>query len=972
MSVLSCTISGVTYSVKNDQTISLEDTLEVRGILTITIVDLAGTAVFTRGQPIIIADSVSGNLYVGRIGADQQNKYGPGSTAVDHVITAYDLQYYFDKRANTTNYFGWYAGDIMTDFVEGTLVDEGVTIAAGIRHDTTNSDFNIGILSGVVGTTNDTGDGDLELAPAGSDVSISETTTADFSTGTLTNVVAANNQLSPSTQMALKFLVTTPISTQTTFAFVYAKFWTGSMVVGVSDTLNFDVWIADSSPEKIGGIVPLFSDLTIPGGIYDQNGLLNDGNADLSAYAVNQWYTRNESLAAYSGKTIIAMLAQVQGQSVGTYTWYIRNAYLGSQTGNKFFSTTSTVPQLNPPTIYQSAIYVPATFRATVVTTFDPNNSYRISTSHSIDAVKLLKGSFIGWSGSINTALSISYNSGASWIPCTNGAALPGMPVGSNVAGLSLQLKESFSVGSDPTIIPEIADVSVSLLSAPNATKSDIVTSFLTQTNWNTGTHSSTQADVSGKLMLAPYSRDWNNNLITSQTAHFPSGTTEAATGGAYTITCPPNSLTTPGTDGFGTSQLDFLGNMLDFTLELDVKSSHNNEETGITYRQIQWQTINNTFGYLVSFNPGSPGFLQIGYGSNSTSDSYTRVAYSFPTASTGTFYHIKIVVNGNHHQVYWNNATTPDIDIVDKTYTQAGGIGFRGYNQNGSTGSHTSTWDNLVLAQTPSGMWTSPSTSISSLGTCGDSVISWNESGTGNPAYAYAFVQTSINGGSTYQQCVSGAQIPGLTPGINLSGKSVLIQALLGTQSNTVPEVSGLVWRVLGAYPGSSGTRSTIPIANDTMVRANQAGAGTSFDGQSITKVGTGTDAIASNKLTITNTTGDVFEVYGSRTGTDMDGTHDFSLSASTMTEGLALRYVDSNNYYLLKASTTTLTLLKKRAGVSTTLATFSKALSTATNYYMRFRVIGTSISSPISLYGRVWLAGTLESTTWDITGSD
>lgn len=973
MSTLTCTIGGVSYSVKTQGYGSLDvyDALEVRGSLIITIEDYAGTASFVYGQPVVLSDSVLGTLFQGFVGTDKPTKPGPASTTVEHYLTIFDKQYLVDKRTNYSNYLGWYAGDIVVDFVQGTLAAEGVTVAAAMRRDSTTAQFNQGTLSGVVGATGATGDGDLDLAPAGSDVSFSESTTADFSTGTLTNCTAANNTLTPNTQNALKFSAFLPISTDTSglVSKIYVKFWTGSMTVGVSDTLNFDVWIAGSSPEKVGGIVPLFSDLTVPGGIYDQNGLLNDGDTDLTSYAVNQWYTRNESLAAYNGKTIIAMLAQVESHSVGTYTWYVKNAYLGSQTGNKFFSTTSTAPQLNPPTVYQYRKFITSTFTASVVSTFDPNNSYRISPSHSIDAVKLLKSSNILWGASDSVRLYASYNGGSSWIPCTNGAVLPGLPIGSNVSGLSMQLKEVFAAGNAPDALSVLDSVSVSLLSAPNATKSDIVTSFLTQSNWNTGTHSATQADVSGNLELAPYTRDWNDTLTTGQTNFFPSGTSATASSGAYVMTCGANSGV--GTNGFGTSRLDFLGTALDFTLECDVKASNANTEASITYRQIYWNSsTNNTFGYLVGVYPGSPGIVEIGYGSNSNSSAFTQLAQITPNLSTGTTYHVKLVVNGNRHQFYFNNSATPTFDIIDNTYTQAGGIGLRGYNADGGA-SHTATWDNLVLAQQPSGTWTSPSTSVSSLTTCGGSVITWTEQNTSNPAQAYAFVQSSIDGGSTYQQCTSGSAIPGLTNGVSLASKSVLIQCLLGTQTNTVPMISGLVWRVLGVYPGSSGTRSTAPLGNDTVIsRPDQSGWGTAFDSQTWAKTGTATDAVSSNQLLLTNTTGDVHERLGSRTDDDEEITVEFQLTASTITGGAELRYVDANNLYRLAVSTIAISIVKIASGGTTTLATVSASLSTSVWYWLRFRVVG---STTVSLYGRVWASGTLEDqTTWTITASD
>lgn len=967
---------AVTLTIGGTQVTFIEDTLDItqsldeRQRLQTDVIDYTGSLHFVKGEQVVLTDPVLGVMFNGYLNSDQEFDIYP-TGAIRHTIDCIDQHYLADKRTYTHTYDSpQVAGKIVVDQLSSILVPEGIAQNFAQHTDSTTTDFAQGILNSTVSTDN-VDDGNLELAPAGSDVSFAESTTADFSSGTLSNVVASSNTLMPTTQNALKFSVTLPFSSTTSDSFIRIKFWTGSITLGASDTLFFDEWVADSSPEKVGTVQLLFSDLTRTNGIYDQNAVLSDNNADLSGYAVNQWYSRQFSLSAFSGKTIIAVMACCGGDSVGAYTWYIKNCYLASHSGSKFFAPTDTVPQLNPPTVFQYVGYIPSTVASSVVTTYDPANTYRISPSHNIDPVKLLKASYITWVASSSVLINVSYNGGSSWIPCTINSPLPGLPAGSNIAGLSMLLKEVFGAsdeGNDPSGIPVLESVAISLTSAPNATKNDIVSSFLTQTNWNTGTHSGTQADVSGNLELAPYVRDWSSGGTTGQTAFLPSGTTQSVTGAAYTMTCGDNDGSS--TNGFGTSRLDFLGTMLDFTIECDLKSNSNAEQTGITYRQIYWNaSVNNTFGYLVFIQPGSPGRVELGYGSNSNSDSYTTVKSSNPSISTNTNYHIKIVVNGTHHQVYFNNSSTPTLDATDSTYTQAGGVGFRGYHIVGDSGAKTSTWDNLVLGQQPSGTWTSASTSVSSLTTCGGSVITWLEQNTSNATFAFAFVQTSIDGGTTWTQCTSGDVIPGLTSGVSLSGKSVLTRVLLGTQNNTMPMVSGLVWRVLGAYPGSSGTRSTIPLGNDTMVRTNSTGSwGTAFDSQTYVKVGTGTTNLTSNEGIIANTTGDVHMVLGSRTWTDEEGTVRFSLSDAATTGGMELRYQDVNNFYRLAATTTALSIIKKSTGTTTTLATTSVSLSTGTFYWLRFRAVG---NGPVSLYGRVWQDTTLEPTTWNLTAS-
>lgn len=962
---ITCTVGGVSYNITAEQ-FHIVDTLEVRSILTITLQDSTGTVTFQRGQPVVLTDSTLGTLYSGFVGQDLPGKAGPASAYVEHILTCYDKQYWFDKGTNSTNYYNEYAGDIAVDFViNGQPGREGVTVAANSHRDTTTADFSKGVLSGTAGYTTTTGDGDLELLKAGSDVTITEATTADFSLGTPTNVTIASNSLSPATQSAFKAVVTLPGGGSG--AFLSLKIWSGTMTVGTNDTLNFDEWIASTSPDKKVSIDLLFSDGTVLStltNVYDQNVLLAAPATDLSNYASDKWYTRTITLTGLNGKTLTTVLVYFAGTSPGTYTAYFKNIYLGSQSGSPFLSTTATATNVSPPTVYQFAGYFPSTLSTSIVAVFNPANSSRISPAHSIDAVKLLKGSTVTWTQSAisgsSVVVSVSYD-GVAFQPCTNNAALPALPVGSNVAGLNLTIKETFSVGTDPTAIPVLNSVSITLYSAPNATKSDIVTAYETQAGFNTGTYSNTTADSNGNLLLTSITRNWNDTLITNQTFFSSASTTQSAATGAYVISSPTGG-------GFGISRLDFAGQMIDFTIDCDLKVSGTNCEAGITYRQISWvAATNNTFGYYVGISSYSPSYVQFGHGSNSTNDNYTQTATYNTTISAGTTYHIKIVVNGTHHQIYLNNGTTPILDLIDSTYQQAGYIGLRGYNVNVAT--QTATFDNLVLAQASSGTWTSPSGSLASLVTCGPSCISWTETNTSTPVTAYAVVQTSIDGGSSYQICTNGGSIPNLASGTNVSSMSILTKVTLGSQTNLIPSLTGLVWRVLGVYPGSSGTRTTLPMVLDTAVRANQSGFGTATDGQSYTKVGTGTDAVSSNTLTLTNTTGDVYEIPGSRTWTDEDGSIRFQLSASTIAGGMVLRYSNTNNLYRLSISTTTLTITKKSTTFSNTLSTASVSLSTATWYRARFRVSG---SGPVTLQARVWLDGTLEPTTWSITATD
>jgi hypothetical protein len=159
-------------------------------------------------------------------------------------------------------------------------------------------------------------------------------------------------------------------------------------------------------------------------------------------------------------------------------------------------------------------------------------------------------------------------------------------------------------------------------------------------------------------------------------------------------------------------------------------------------------------------------------------------------------------------------------------------------------------------------------------------------------------------------------------------------------------------------------------------MIRPNQTGWGTAFDGQTWAKVGSGTDAVSTNEATITNTIGDVHEILGSMTWVDEDATVRFSLSASTIAAGVELRYIDSNNFYRLYVSSTTINVVKVQGGLTFILKTGTIALSTGVYYRMRYRVVGSTAGATFH-YGEVWPDQTLEpiitnSNSWTILAQE
>jgi hypothetical protein len=369
------------------------------------------------------------------------------------------------------------------------------------------------------------------------------------------------------------------------------------------------------------------------------------------------------------------------------------------------------------------------------------------------------------------------------------------------------------------------------------------------------------------------------------------------------------------------------------------------------------------TLGYGINNQPSS------NVGGGPTTGTFTVIQQVGETITSGTTYHLKLVVCQNRHTIYWNNGTTPIIDVLDNTYTAAGNLGIRTYLV--SSNSATAKIANFTISNTYAGLWTSPSISLSALGTCGYTQVAWSEINPTGDTQQTAIVMASLNGGSTWTQCTSGAVIPGLPVGTSVSGKSLILQVILSASTFlSNPIITGLRVHVCGAFPSTSGTRDTAPLGNDTSItRTVGAGWGTAFDGQTWTQTGTGATAVATGEATISNTTGIVYMRLGTRTGADLEGTHRFSLSSSSEIAGIFLRYVDTNNYYALAATSSGVSLLKRLSGVTTTLKSVSMVLGINTEYRMRFRVAS---ADPVLLSGNVWPDGTREPTAtalgyWD-----
>lgn len=770
---------------------------------------------------------------------------------------------FIDKVESQNGIWGEYAIEAdysQAAFAQGTLTNVAAT--------NTTSPFVYAPNTASPPVTTNTGS--LELTRAGTKFTLTESVTSDFSSGTLTNMVASGNELRPITQQALKVVASylpvvggsnTPAAesagTQTSGEYVLNEldtiFYLQNFTIGTNDVFNYDIWISSSSPEFKAGINFTCSDGTnltdINGtldsnnnvGLVDTNGVSVDLLSDLSSYAKDCWYTRSIALgSSFNGKTVLFAFVYLTGSTSGTSTVFVKNCYFSSNTGSPLLSTTMTATPVVPLTAdLATGGYVGSTLTTAVVPVYNPTSSYRVSPAHSISGVGLIQSSSITWTASLpttgaliptyppgTTGNSTTSSSGTSpamvmlasydgntWLECQNGQALPGLCPGANVSGLSLYLREQFAAGDDPSAIPALLQTQITINSAAAQTTSDIVTTYGTSTQWNTGTQILTGPNANGNLTLGsssnPLIRDWNNNQITNQTflAGWNNAGNEAATGGAYTMTPGSNAGT------WCQSRFDFAGYFVNGTIECDVKISSSAGQCGIEYRQAGWGNGNNNGAYYVYIQGnggGNTAGVYHGYGGNSfgnTAGTFYNTASSTQTINTGTYYHLKIVVSGNRHTIYFNHGSTAVIDVLDSQYPNAGQIGFRCYS---NTGTFTASIDNFSLITTTAGTWTSPSTSLTSLGTCGYNQVCWTDLDSRGQPETTTTVLASVDGGTTWMPCTNGAEIPQLPRGTSTSGKSLVFQMIL---SSTTPQIStpviyGLYARVCGPYGTVSGTR--------------------------------------------------------------------------------------------------------------------------------------------------------------------
>lgn len=987
MSTLTITIAGTAVPVK-ESSLKISGKIDQRTTCTFSVMDANGAYAFSKGQPVVVSDSVLGTLFTGYINKPKAINYYP-SAYLQWDVDCVDQMWLADKRTSNSIYGNQQAAVILCDQLENIVSAEGVTGAYALDYNHFLTDWTAGsstlnnVVAAMTSGDGNVGDGDLELARSGIPLQYTD----NLAQGTFSTVQLVNGQLGLASTQGVRMLGTAAQSNSggsQVNAYVYYKIWNGgSLSIASGDQLVYDVWIASTSPKQEAGVDMVCNDGTtlrdfLPA-ITDQNGIGAHPSNDLSGFAGDTWYTRFFDLSPLNGKTISYVSLGLEGDNPGTYTAYFRKVKLLDGSGHlkqPFFINTLQNNQIISSNCYVNMSLLQCTVYELAGT--------RQAPAISLNTLGLPQTSSIAWvqpplvsslaptvpitgSSKVPTlTVQTSIDNGATWQSCTNYGAIPNILPGMSMGGRSLLLRQVFAlVGPDPTITPLLTGCVVNIEPSYNATKTDVIQTEATQSQWNAGTLTNVQANSNGTLTLVQASRDWHlvSQLYLSDQTQFSAG------GVPSTQTQFGNlQLSCNGSNDDCRSRFDFAGSTWNnFTAAIDINLGTPVVALayGLEYRTTFWGNDLNSYAwwaYFIFTNVSGAGTLNLAKGTNASGGGVINIVQSVNvTLSSGSIHRIKVIANGSNHQVFLDDI--PYINITDSSYSGNSGY-LAAHFFNNSSVRHSGDFSFFGVCKNLSGTYTTPVQSLAAAGLYEGSVIQWNDILDTSGASALV-VQTSVDGGTTYQPCTNGGAIPNLTLGQSLSAVNLRTQLLLSaTDPNATPTVSGLTAWVLGTF-SATGVWQNTPLVNDTFVRANQSGFGTSFDGQAYTQVGTGTAAIVSNEGQISATTGDVEMVAGSNTGGDEDGSVRFSLSTATMEAGMELRRVDGNNWYRLYATGTQLVLVQNVAGVQTTLASATLTLSTGLYYRMRFRIVS---SGPATVTGRVWLDGSPEPTSWGV----
>lgn len=806
-------IAGTTYDIK-EGAIDFHPQIEQRTKLTFTVLDPSNAFTFQKGQQITLTDSASTISFTGTISTSIKYRVGTGNFR-QHDIDCNDLHQVADERTTNRIYNGQYAGVIMAGMANDVLSGDGVTANYAIREDNTQAEFGQGTLSGTSATSNL--GGDLELSPAGSPVTIVENSSSVFNSGTLTNCQVSGNSLIPTPTGTIKLQGTESL-TQDGNAYTYIKiFSSGSISIISGRYLAYDIWIDPSSPSGQAGVDIVFTDgttlrdTTQDYRYYDSQNIPPHPKNDLSGFANGKWYHRRFLLDNFAGKTISYVQVALEGDKTGTYTAYFKNIYevdASNNIINTFFNGTLNV---NPPQQMRNSGY--SNISCTIINTYDCSSSYRVSPSYSISSAGIVKNSFISWiatqPSNTNVLIEYSLDGGNSYITCTNNSALTSLLAGLSVGSLSIQFRQTFQqlTSASPESQPSLSSMQAFINPSYTATKSDVTLSATTNSQWNAGSFSNTQVN-NGVLSLLGLVRNFINTDLSGFTL-FGAGSSGGPSFANCTQHCNLGTFWVQvGNNLEARARYDSVGSWQNFRIDTDIYIDTNTTygKPGIVYRTTGWSNYDGTFAYGLECTLDAIKLYKGSNNAGATSNfAVTLVASASLSLSQAGWHTLTANINGSTHTFSLDNVQY--INATDSAYTAAGNFGFRASNVSTTQG-YQGQFNNFGISVTGlSGTWTSPSQSLSGAGTYGGSVVTWEDVSIGNQSTT-VLVQSSVDGGSTWQTCTNGGPIPNLTLGQSLSGKTLQLKVTLSTQTaSCMPQIQYLVARVMGGY-SSSGTR--------------------------------------------------------------------------------------------------------------------------------------------------------------------
>src|SRR5258708_15502186 len=814
-SILILTTPQVVITIGGNQVVFDEDTfqlklkLDERWRFQFTVLDYAGTQQFSYRQQVVVTDAKLGILFAGFVADVKQDKTNitANNPGIEHQIDCIDNRGLVDKRTSNWFYANQQAGVIAVHQWQKYLMAEGITAAAALRWDEQFTDWQQGTLTNTVATTNaydsNPGDGDLELAAAGTTVTVLENTTAQFAAGTLSGVTAASNTLAPTTAPAIK-LVAVCSQPGSVNAYSYVKIWSGSQALLTGEFCSYDIFVMPTSPSGMMGVDIIFTDGTtwrdnVSANPDVQNVFPHPKN-DVGPMGIGQWYHRRFFMGAFNGKTVQSVQVVSEGDNVGTYTCYIKNIKLENANFYFFQNTLQQTPQQLQNSGYSSTV-------VSVVNTYDLTTTTpsRTSAAYPIDAAKLLRSNYVTWNTvePVGTKFVLKYSlDNVIFQSCVKNAPLPNLPAGTKVAGKSIYFQEQFTIDTtattpaSPEVAPVLSALQVTLTPTYNATKSDVLYSIGANADWVAGTFSSTTNNSGAILNLSGFVRNWDDGNFNNQTLFSAVSASQSPDRQAFHLVVPAAG----GSNAEARSRMDFAGTLADGTMEVDILLDQATPILSVIYRTTFWGNADQTWAYSAEVTQTT---IKLVRGPNNATPSFVVIGSAALSLSSGNWHRLKVNFVGNTHKIYLDDVLV--LTVTDGTFLGAGNVALRVSNPSAS--SYAARFDNFGVMPLLTGTWISANQPLSGAGTYGNSVASWLDVSSDIGNTDTILLETQVDG-VTSLTATNDSPIPGLTAGQNLATVNLKVRVTLTTTTaSTMPGIRNLIFLVLGSF-SASGTR--------------------------------------------------------------------------------------------------------------------------------------------------------------------